>query len=367
MSASNGKKLTIQSRIDYADFSLDIDNELQLKGVTGLFGPSGGGKSTLLRVIAGLNQNAGGQVSFAETDWQKESLFVPAHKRQVGYVFQDARLFEHLSVAGNLRFALDRSGPGEKNNSFDDVVDALDLHSLLNRGVAELSGGERQRVAIARTMLSQPELLLLDEPLAALDADRKREIYPTIAALPDRFGVPIIFVSHAVDEMAQLTESVVVLEAGRIVAEASTEKILSRDSLHGSIQAFEAMSVLDVTVVEQLESLHLVRVDHRGQSLTIPSHAGVQNGAALRLLVRAGDVVLATEKPQGLSVRNILSGTIIDIDLNPDSAFAVVSVDVDGTVINAQITNQAVQALNLQSGKNVYVLLKTASFDRPSA
>ena len=365
MSASNGKKLYVRSRIDYADFSLDIDNELQLKGVTGLFGPSGGGKSTLLRVIAGLHKNAGGQVSFVETDWQKDRRYVPAHKRQVGYVFQDARLFEHLSVAGNLRFALDRSGSGEKNNPFDDVVDAFDLQPLLNRSVVDLSGGERQRVAIARTMLSLPDLLLLDEPLAALDADRKREIYPTIAALPERFGVPIIFVSHAVDEMAQLAESVVVLEAGRIVAKASTEKILSRDSLRGSMQAFEAMSVLDVTVVEQLESLHLVRVDHRGQSLTIPSHAGVQNGAALRLLVRAGDVVLATQKPQGLSVRNILSGTITAIDLNSDSAFAVVAVDVDGAIINAQLTNQAVQELNLQSGKNVYVLLKTASFDRP--
>lgn len=365
MSASKGKKLLVRSRIDYAKFSLDVDSELHLKGVTGLFGPSGGGKSTLLRVIAGLDQNTGGQVSFAGTAWQKERLFVPAYKRRVGYVFQDAQLFSHLSVAGNLHFALDRSDAGEASNSFDDVVDAFDLQSLLQRGVVELSGGERQRVAIARTMLSQPELLLLDEPLAALDAARKREIYPTIAALPARFDVPIIFVSHAVDEMAQLAENVIVLEDGRIVAEASTQKILSRDSLRGSLLAFEAMSVLDVTVVEQLESLHLVRVDHCGQSLTIPSHAGVRIGAALRLIVRAGDVVLATEEPQGLSVRNILSGTISAITLNPDSAFAVVSVDVDGSIINAQLTKQAVQELKLQSGKSVYVLLKTASFDRP--
>jgi len=366
VSVSTGKKLSVRSRIDYAEFSLDVDSEFHLEGVTGLFGPSGGGKSTLLRVVAGLDRNPGGQVSFAGSDWQKERLFVPAHKRRVGYVFQGAVLFNHLSVAGNLRFALDRSDSGKKKNSFDDIVDAFDLQSLLNRGVVELSGGERQRVAIARTLLSQPELLLLDEPLAALDAERKREIYPIIAALPDRFGVPIIFVSHAVDEMAQLAENVIVLEAGRIVADVPTEEILRRDSLSGSMQPFEAMSILDVTVVEQLESLHLVRVDHRGQTLTIPSHAGVQIGAALRLIVRAGDVVVATEEPQGLSVRNILSGTITEIDLSPGSPFAVVSVDVDGVIVNAQLTNQAVQELDLHAGKSVYVLLKTASFDRLS-
>ena len=200
--------LRVRSRTGFEAFHLDVDTELKLQGVTGLFGPSGGGKSTLLRVIAGLDQNVGGQVSFAGTTWQEDKFFTPAHKRPVGYVFQDTRLFSHLSVAGNLQFALKRSRVREQRNSFGDVVETFDLDALLNRGVVELSGGERQRVAIARTLLSQPDLLLLDEPLAALDAERKREIYPTIASLPERFGVPVVFVSHSLEEMADRKSTV---------------------------------------------------------------------------------------------------------------------------------------------------------------
>jgi len=358
------KSLYVRSSIAHDDFRLEIDAELELKGVTGLFGPSGCGKSTLLRVIAGLERNLGGAVAFAASDWQKGPFFSPPHRRPVGYVFQDTRLFGHLSVAGNLKFALDRNCVGEPQNSYTDVIDTFDLASLLNRDVIELSGGEKQRVAIARTLLSQPDLLLLDEPLAALDGDRKREIYPTIAALPDKFGVPVIFVSHALEEMARLTENVVVMESGRIIAQATTAEVLSRGRLSGSMQPFEAMSVLDVTVIEQMHDLHLVHVDHHGQSLTIPNPTGMVAGSELRLIIRAADVVLATEKPKGLSVRNILHGTIKKIESIPDSAFTIVSVDVDGARINAQLTTQAIQALSLESGVSVYVLLKAASFER---
>ncbi len=366
MSGKQEKSLHIRSRIAHDDFLLEIDAEFELEGVTGLFGPSGCGKSTLLRVIAGLERNRGGAVRFAGSDWQKGTFFSPTFKRPVGYVFQDTRLFDHLSVADNLKFALDRSRIRESQYSYTDVIDTFDLPSLLSRNVIELSGGEKQRVAIARTLLCQPNLLLLDEPLAALDGDRKREIYPTIAALPDKFGVPVIFVSHALEEMAQLTEDVVVMENGRIIAQATTADVLSRGRLSGSMQPFEAMSVLDVTVIEQLDDLHLAHVDHRGQSLTIPNQTGIAAGSELRLIVRAADVVLATEEPRGLSVRNVLRGTVSTIDAIPNSAFTVVSVDVRGIRVNAQLTTQAIQALSLESGVSVYVLLKAASFERGS-
>lgn len=362
MSDSSGHVLSLRTQIRFAGFDLDIDEDFELQGVTGLFGPSGGGKSTLLRVIAGLEQNAGGQVSFDGSLWQDNTRFMPACQRPVGYVFQDARLFSHLTVEGNLLFAASRNQGG--GIAFGEAVAAMDLQPLMQRAVDTLSGGERQRTAIARTLLTNPRLLLLDEPLAALDAKRKREILPYIEGLPGRFGIPAIYVSHSVDEIARLTDSVVLLEAGRIVAKGGVEKILNRDELHADAMDFEAVSILNVTVVESLPDLHLMRVDHKGQTLTVPAGNRATEGESLRLSIHSGDVVLSTDLPTGLSVRNVLNGTVVSLGEDPNGAFATVAVDIDGAIIKAQLTRHAVYELKLAPGSDVYVLLKTASFDR---
>lgn len=350
-------------KMTYPGFSLDVDREIDLSGVTGLFGPSGGGKSTLLRIIAGLERGAKGQVVYGGEEWQNGSSFLPAYRRPVGFVFQDARLFPHLSVKENLEYARQRN-LAEGGIRFDEVVSALGVEPLLHRHTDALSGGERQRVAIARTLLTNPRLLLLDEPLAALDVGRKREILPYIEALPKRFGIPAIYVSHAVSEMARLADDVVVLEDGRITALGSAASILNREDMQSSALPFEAVSILEVRVVEHLEVLHLTRVDCHGQYITVPIMKSIQQGETARLSVRAGDVVIATEEPRGLSVRNMLPGKVVAVSPQADSAFSMVSVAIAGATIKAQLTHHAVRELALAPGLQVFALIKTASFDR---
>ncbi len=366
MANGDGRTLEIRARVRYPGFSLDVDQEIVLDGVTGLFGPSGGGKSTLLRIIAGLEQHVEGLVRFEGTSWQDSGTgnFVPVHERPVGFVFQDTRLFPHLSVEGNLRYALKRSESSDVTIHFDEVVEALDLGSLFEREVASLSGGERQRVAIGRTLLARPSLLLLDEPLAALDAGRKSEILPYLEALPRRFGLPAIYVSHAVNEMARLADEVIVLEAGRVSAQGSASAILSREDLQLSQLPFEAVTILEVRVVEHLPDLHLTRVAHQDQQLTVPLTSSVAPGDSVRISIRAGDVVLATEEPRGISVRNVLAGKLSRVEPVVDSAFANVSVNIGECELKAQLTRHAVSELDFVPGMQVYALVKTASFDR---
>ena len=208
-------------------FSLDIDDELSLAGITVLFGPSGSGKTTLLRIIAGLEPAARGHVEFAGECWQDSAgSFVTAHRREVGMVFQDARLFPHLSVAGNLAYADKRSQHVDTAVSRQQVVEALDLGALLGRRPRSLSGGERQRVAIARAVLSRPRVMLMDEPLGALDLKRKAEILPLIERLPDAFGIPVVYVTHSIEEVARLADRLFVLSEGRKVAAGPMQEVL---------------------------------------------------------------------------------------------------------------------------------------------
>jgi len=357
--------LELRARVSYPGFTLDVDERVELTGVTGLFGPSGSGKSTLLRIVAGLESGDGGAVRFRDETWQdtERGAFVPAHRRPVGYVFQDARLFTHLTVAGNLEYAA-RRGDGPARIELDEVVEVLDVGRLMDRQPASLSGGERQRVAIARTLLCRPALVLLDEPLAALDAARKREILPYLEALPGRFGIPAIFVSHAAGEMARLADRILLLENGRITASGSAQRILSREDLDLSALPFEPVTLLEVVVQNHLPELGLTRLALDGQQLTVPAIDGVRPGARVRLSIRADDVVLATSEPANLSVRNVLRGVVREQCDIPDSAFATMSVDVGGIRLKARLTRHAVAELGLVPGMPVFALLKTATFDR---
>ena len=361
---AESRRLTARLRRELPGFVLDVDLDIGLDGVTGLFGPSGAGKSTLLRAIAGFERQVTGSLRFGADVWQDTGVFVPPHRRPVGFVFQDARLFPHLSVRGNLGYALDRVEDEAAVIRYEEVVETLELTPLLDRSVDRLSGGEQQRVAIGRTLLARPELLLFDEPLAALDARRKREILPYLETLPGRFGIPAIYVSHAVGEMARLADQVVVIESGRITATGTAARILSQAGLQDYGPAWEPVTLMDGVVTAQDDARGLTNVGVDGQRLLVPRIPNVSAGDAVRLSIRAGDVVIATSEPVGISVRSVLSGTIAAVEPMADSAFAFVTVVVGDRPLVARLTRHAIEELGLGEGKAVFALIKAAAFDR---
>lgn len=358
-------ELALDAHIAFETFDLELSHRFSLDGITGLFGPSGCGKSTLLRIVAGLERNASGRISFGNEIWldSNGSVFVPPHKRGVGYVFQDARLFPHLSVGGNLRYAARRSRSVKSPIDVENVVAALDLSGLTQRHPTSLSGGERQRVAIGRTLLTRPRLLLMDEPLAGLDIQRKAEILPYIEKLPSTFGVPVIYVTHSIDEVARLAQRMVVLTAGRKVAEGTVTEVLERLDLQSATGRFEAGVVLTARVVAHDAKYRLTRLDHHGQTIDMPI-ADIAIGSEARLRIRARDVSLATERPKGISVRNILAGSIVQIEEEPETAFAETLVDIGGARLRSRITRAAVAELSLVPGTPVFALVKSVAFDR---
>jgi molybdate transport system ATP-binding protein len=351
----------------FRDFSLTIDETFGLDGITAVFGPSGSGKTTLLRAIAGLDRGISGTIRFAEQVWQddRRRIFVPPHKRGVGYVFQDARLFPHLNVAANLRYAERRSRPAQTGIGigFDDVVEALDLAPLLDRETAALSGGERQRVAIGRTLLARPQLLLMDEPLAALDGRRKAAILPYIERLPATFGVPVLYITHAIAEVSQISQHMVLLSDGGISANGPVTEIMERLDLYPMTGRFEAGVVLDARVVAHDAGYRLTDLDVAGQRMVVPA-LDLPTDATLRLRIRARDVSLATARPDGISIRNILTGTIAEIAEEPETAFAEVLIDLGGAHIRARVTRYSVADLALAPGRPVFALIKSVAIDR---
>ena len=342
-------------------FSVKVRHRFSAGGVTALFGPSGCGKSSLLRVIAGHEPGAGGSVSCDGDVWQGAG-FVPAHRRQVGYVFQEARLFPHLDVAGNLGFAEKRA---KRDNGItrDAVVGALGLSSLMHRAVQDLSGGERQRVSIARSLLSQPRLMLMDEPLAALDHRAKAGILPLIADLPKRFGVPVIYVTHALDEVAQVADHVVTMKEGRLIGVGPVAEMLEQPEMQGLAGRFEAGTILQGRVASHDRAMLLTCVDVGGVPFEMP-FMDVPVGFSVRLRVRARDVTLAVKRPEGISTRNIHEGRVIKLMPEEGTAFAEVLVDLGPAHVQARITRAAVTQLGLAEGGPVFALIKSVSFDR---
>ena len=355
--------LTLDVRLDLGGFALDVAAAIPPRGITALFGPSGSGKSLLLRIVAGLERRANGRVGFGAEVWQDARRFLPPERRGVGLVFQDQRLFGHLDVAGNLRFAA-RRARGSHGFGWEEVVDALDLAPLLRRGVEDLSGGERSRVAIGRTLLARPRLLLLDEPFAALDQGRKGEILPYLEALPRRFGLPVVHVAHAVDEVAALADMMVVLAHGRVAATGETAAVLERLDLMHLAGRFEAGVMLEGRVVGHDRRFRLTEVETAGVRLTMPL-IGLDPGETVRLRVRARDVLLATERPRGVSARNILEGTIGELAEEPETAFAEAFVSLPGGAqLRSRLTRAAVADLGLAPGRPVFAIVKSVAFDR---
>ncbi len=393
-------ELVLDVAIAKPGFSLQASETIALDRITALFGASGSGKTTLLRIVAGLEPAARGKVVFDGQVWQDERdgapaasgptssgqrgpsderetasygsfrkfrrrRFLPPHERAVGFVFQDTRLFTHLSVEGNLRFALrhGRSGVGNVGSGnrirMSEVVAALDLERLLARRPASLSGGERQRVAIGRALLANPQLLLMDEPLSSLDTPRKREIVSYIEALPERFAIPLLYVTHDIDEVARLSNRMLLLSAGRIAAQGSVSEILGRIDLWPSMERLEAGSVIEARV--ERHEAGMTHLAFETGTLQVPAVDAVP-GKVLRLRVHARDVAVATERPQHLSIRNILPATIEKIDLDA-TIHAELLLGVGAQTLRARITRNALEDLGLAEGQQVHALIKSVLFE----
>lgn len=357
---------TLETRLRLARgrFVLDVSEALPLEGVTALFGPSGSGKSTWLRAIAGLEKPARGRIALGTEVWFDSAAGVdlPTHRRPVGYLFQDARLFGHLDVAGNLAFADRRNPAGGADLAA--VVAALDLQPLLSRRVQGLSGGERQRVALGRTLLRRPRLLLLDEPLAGLDQSRKAEILPYLQSIPEQFGLPTVYVSHDIDEVAQLARRIVVLVDGRVQLSGSAADVVERLDLQPIGGRFEAGVLVEGRVARHDERLHLTHLDLGGDDLSLPHLPRLQPGDTLRVRIRARDVALAVQRPEGISIRNVIAGRLTELVVDTASGSAEARVQLRSAHVRARLTLAAVEALRLETGQPVFVLIKSVSFER---
>jgi len=357
--------LAAKCRVVHSGFSLDAELDLPLEGVTALFGPSGSGKSSLLRIIAGLDRVAGNQVMLGGEVWQDDSkgVFVPPHRRSIGFVFQDTQLFPHLSVDANIAYGMKRAGRRAPRHGIGQIVDILDLGALMDRRPSTLSGGERQRVAIARAVMTSPKLLLMDEPLSSLDIERKDEILPFIERLAHEIGTPILYVSHAIDEVLRLASTLVLIARGRIVAKGPIEEVTSRLDLHPYTGRLDAGAVLRSTVSAHERERGITRMVFPGGELVSPL-IDANIGTSINVRIRSRDVSLSLDAPKRTSILNILPGRVEQIE-DSGGPQAHVLLDV-GSPLWARITNVSVKELGLKPGMSVYALIKAVAVDRRS-
>jgi molybdate transport system ATP-binding protein len=353
--------MTIQARfrLAYPGFDLDVSMELPGQGVTALFGPSGCGKTTVLRCMAGLIRADQGALRVAGETWQGDGMFLPTHQRPLGYVFQEANLFAHLDVRRNLLYGQSRVPHAQRRVALDHVVALLGLEHLLQRMPGGLSGGERQRVAIARALLTSPRLLLMDEPLAALDAARKADILPYLERLHDELDIPVVYVSHAPDEVARLADHIVVLEAGRVVAAGPLQETLANVDLPIHLGE-DAGVVLQATVAERDAAWHLARVEFPGGSLWVRD-GGQALGQPVRVRILARDVSVALEPPTNTSIQNSLRATVEQLAGDCHPALALLRLRLGSSPVLARLTRRAADGLGLHAGQPVWVQIKAVA------
>ena len=352
----------IAARFDvaYPGFRLQADLALPGRGVSALFGPSGSGKTTLLRAIAGLERHPGRLVVGGEV-WQDDAagVFVPTHRRPVGVVFQESSLFEHLTVRGNLEFGMKRVARERRRVDLDAAVALMGIGHLLERRPARLSGGERQRVAIGRALLTSPRLLLMDEPLAALDLARKREILPYLQRLHDELDLPVLYVSHAPDEVARLADHLVLLDAGRVVASGPLAATMARLDLPTAL-GDDAGVVLDGEVVAHDADYGLATLAFPGGSLRV-AHGPEPAGRRLRIRVLARDVSIALVPHADSSILNRVAATVVDDAPADTPAHRLLRLDAGGTPLLARITRLSRDQLALAPGRAVWAQIKAVA------
>jgi molybdate transport system ATP-binding protein len=354
--------LALAFRLDRGQFSLDVAFQTPATGITALFGRSGCGKTTLLRCVAGL-ERAAGHCRLNGDVWQDDTkgLFIKTYRRPIGYVFQEASLFTHLSVRRNLDYGLKRVSDGKRRIGFDDVVELLGIRQHLARDPAGLSGGERQRVSIARALLTSPRLLLMDEPLSALDHTSKQDILPYLERLHDTLQIPVLYVSHSPDEVARLADRIVLLGDGRVQAIGNASEILSRLDLPLAQDA-EASAIVDGVILAHDDTYELSRLAIAGGELTI-ARLDRALGTPVRVRIQARDVSIALDNPAASSILNILAARIEDIR-DGDRAQVLLRLSVgtgDQIRLLARITRHSCDRLSLKAGQTVFAQVKTVA------
>ena len=332
--------------------------------VTALFGRSGAGKTSLVNMIAGLVRPDRGRI---EIDGQvlfdsAAGVDLPAEDRRVGYVFQEGRLFPHLTVRRNLLYGRDLVPRGERYAQLEHIVQLLGLSDLLERRPGDLSGGEKQRVAIGRALLASPRVLLLDEPLASLDPHRKNEILQYIELMREEVRIPMVYVSHAVEEVVRLADWVVLMSAGKVAATGEVEEVMGRPDLRAAAGTFEGGAVVDAKVVEQDMRYDLATLAFDGGTLTV-TNLDALVGEPVRVRIRARDVSIALDPPERISIQNVLPGKVTGIGA-ARSGVVDVSIAVGSVTLRSRITERAVEQLALAPGRTVYAMIKAVSLDR---
>lgn len=358
-------RLDLACDVRFEGFRLQGGLDLPLAGVTALFGPSGSGKSTLLRVIAGLERGSAGHVRVSGDTWQdtERGIFVPPWRRRVGFVFQDARLFPHRTVHANLLYGRRRAGGAADVMDEQHLVDLLAIRPLLPRHVSRLSGGERQRVAIARAVLANPRLLLMDEPLSSLDERLREEALDLLERLAGELDVPIVYVTHNIEEVIRLAARLVLLERGRIVASGSLEEVSNRLDLRSYTGRLDAGSVLTTRVEAHDPAAGLTSLGFGGRLLLAPL-IDVAVGSTVHVRIRARDVALSLEAVARTSFLNVLPATVIEVANDP-GPHAHVLLDA-GQPLWARIMRRSVSDLGIRPGLAVHVLIKAVAVDRRS-
>jgi len=354
-------RLDIHLQLQREGFALDVQMCLPAKGISVLFGASGSGKTTVLRCVAGLEPAAIGEVRVGSELWQSHEagVFLPTHRRTLGYVFQEASLFEHLNVQHNIAFGLRRGATSDAASVLRIAVELLGIDHLLQRRVDELSGGERQRVAIARALATNPRLLLLDEPLAALDQSRKNELIPWLERLRDELHIPMLYVTHAMDELTRLGNHLVVLENGRVKASGTLADTLSSLDVQ-VVQGDDFSVVIEGRVVDIDAQWHLAKVAFPGGAFWVRDTGAAVN-AGVRLRILAKDVSIATEEPQHTSIQNHVEAVIVAAvdDVHPSQI--LVRMRFQQQHIVARITQRAWHTLSLAVGQRVWAQVKSAA------
>ena len=349
--------LQAQLQLTRDDFELDVDFSIADSGITAIFGPSGAGKTTLLRAIAGLEKSSG-KINVGTEIWQDENTCVPTHKRPLGYVFQESSLFTHLSVRGNLEYGYKRSRSDDKGTDFDTAVALLGLENLLDRRATQLSGGERKRVAIARALLSHPRLLLMDEPLASLDARHKHEMMPFLEQLHTELALPILYVSHSSDEVMRLADNLILLESGRITATGPINDVLTRFDLPLAHE-YDAGAIIETTATGYDHEFDLTTLRLGDQTLLVPGQH--QTGdATIRVRILARDVSLTLERQSDTSILNIVPAEVIATTAD-GTAGMLVQLNIAGSALLARITRKSANALALEPGKKLWAQIKTVA------
>lgn len=350
--------IQVKFHIEREGFTLDVDFGIPSAGITAFFGPSGCGKTTLLRAIAGLDHHSGGCLKVGDHVWQDTTAFLPPHRRPLGYVFQEASLFTHLTVRRNVEYGVKRVPESERKVSLEQVIGLLGIEQLLERKPNSLSGGEQQRVAIARALAVSPKLLLMDEPLASLDQERKMEVLPYLDSLHQELEIPMLYVSHDLNEVTRMADHLVLMDAGEVRASGEIGEMLTRLDLslaHGN----DAESLIEATVVGHDEQYHLTYLDSLAGRFAVAGHA-LSIGRSVRLRIAARDVSLTLSAQADTSIQNIFPA-IIDEIIAEGHAQMTVRMRVGSVALLARITKKSVAELDLKPGKSVFAQVKSVA------